>query len=58
MATVVLEGHGRVRRSCGDIGSLVVQQGDEGSSGTAGAQEVTGGDFSSSFSVVAWHELG
>jgi hypothetical protein len=45
MATVVLEGHGRVRRCCGDVGSRVVQQGDEGSSGTAGAKEVTGGDF-------------
>jgi hypothetical protein len=45
MATVVLEGHGLVRWSCGDVGSLVAQQGDEGSSGMAGAQEVTGGDF-------------
>jgi hypothetical protein len=58
VATVVLGGHGHVWRSCGDVGSVVAQQGDEGSSGTAGAKEVTGGDFSSSFSVVAWHELG
>jgi hypothetical protein len=43
VATVVLEGHGLVRRSCGDVGSLVAQQGDEGSIGTAGAQE-PGGD--------------
>jgi hypothetical protein len=41
VATVVLEGHGLVRRSCGDVGSVVAQQGDEGSSGTAGAHEVT-----------------
>jgi hypothetical protein len=58
VATVVLEGHGHVRRCCGDVGSVVAQQGDEGSSGTVGAKEVTGGDFSSSFSIVAWHELG
>jgi hypothetical protein len=45
VATVVLEGHGRVRRCCGDVGSVVAQQGDEGSSGTARAKEVTGGDF-------------
>jgi hypothetical protein len=45
VATVVLEGNGLVWRSCGDVGSLVAQQGDEGSSGTAGAKEVTGGDF-------------
>jgi hypothetical protein len=41
VATVVLEGHGHVRRCCGDVGSVVAQQGDEGSSGTAGAHEVT-----------------
>jgi hypothetical protein len=45
VATVVLEGHGLVWRSCGDVGSVVAQQGDEGSSGMAGAHEVTGGDF-------------
>jgi hypothetical protein len=58
VATVVLEGHGLVWQCCGDEGSVVAQQGDERSSGTAGAKEVTGGDFSSSLSVVAWHELG
>jgi hypothetical protein len=58
IATVVLGGHGHVWRCCGDVGSIVAQKGDEGSSGTAGAKEVTGGDFSSSFFVVAWHELG
>jgi hypothetical protein len=36
VATVVLEGHGLDRRSCGDVGSVVAQQGDERSSGTAG----------------------
>jgi hypothetical protein len=41
VATVVLEGHGRVWRCCGDVGSVVAQQGDEGSSGTAGTHEVT-----------------
>jgi hypothetical protein len=45
VATMVLGGHGHVWRSCGDVGSVVAQQGDEGSSGTAGAHEVTGGDF-------------
>jgi hypothetical protein len=45
VATLFLEEHGHVWRSCGDVGSLVAQQGDEGSSGTAGAHEVTGGDF-------------
>jgi hypothetical protein len=55
---VALGGHGHVWRSCGDVGSVVAQQGDERSSETAGAKEVTGGDFSSSFSIGAWHELG
>jgi hypothetical protein len=45
VATVVLEGHGHVRRCCGDVGSVVAQQGDEGSSGTAGAHEVTAVTF-------------
>jgi hypothetical protein len=33
VATVVLEGHGRVRRCGGDVGDSVAQQGDEGGSG-------------------------
>jgi hypothetical protein len=41
VATVVLEGHGHVRWCCGDVGSSVAQQGDEGSSRTVGAHEVT-----------------
>jgi hypothetical protein len=45
VATVVLEGHGHVQRCCGDVGSVVAQQGDEGSSGTAGAHEVTAVTF-------------
>jgi hypothetical protein len=55
VATVVLEGHGRVRWCCGDVGSLVAQQGDEGSSGTAGAKEVIGVDFLRRHSVGTRH---